>query len=776
MSDQRPDPLAEFAARLQELREEAGTPSPARLVELTRDSGWPLRRNTIYDKLQGKSVASWEFVTAFVTACAAHARSIGNPLPNDRVDPHAWDNAHTQMLDAVADGRTEARHAKAARTERARRSAVAGSKGQVNADDVVLATPARPVADWDPLHLGVHRTITVDLPVGCALPDLPPYAERRHDDQLRTILARPARNVVVVLVGGSSTGKTRAAWEAVRALLPEWSMVRPRNAQDLVEHCKPGVLAPNTVLWLNETQTYLDDDDGRLAAQALRLRIEDDGPVAVVGTMWPQYWQTFTTRPPAGRPDPHRQARDLLDIAQLIVVPEGFSDDPAELQRLRRLSERDPRLATAMRTAGDARKVVQVLAGGEQLVTRYTVAATTSSITWAVITAAMDARRLGHTGPIRPTLLRAAVPGYLTAHQRANQPDDWFDHALEQATTETRGIAALTAIRAAPDIGDADGYVLADYLDQHGRGARTDVRPPGALWEALVDHAATADDLYRVAHSAIARHLYRHGLKLATRAAEAGNELAASKVWSLLTQAGHDQQAQQWRQHAPVQDWAAVDEVHDQVDRIGRRAETGDTYAMVALAELLETHGRHEEAEGWLIAADLRGDENAIWQLTHLMERTGRDKDAERLWRYIAGGGTPDAMRSLGKLLARTGRHQEAEQWLHHAAEAGPTNYAARLAMRDLAELLQHAGHQDDAEQWLQRAADAGDLGAKCELLDQAGRSHEAEKVLRHAVEEGIWHAWTELVTRLRRSGSLAEAEQLEQFGIEPGGGTADPW
>jgi hypothetical protein len=68
----------------------------------------------------------------------------------------------------------------------------------------------------DPFQLEVHHAITV--PGSEALPMLPPYLERDHDHELRRRIARAlaeGRSTMVVLVGGSSTGKTRACWEAL---------------------------------------------------------------------------------------------------------------------------------------------------------------------------------------------------------------------------------------------------------------------------------------------------------------------------------------------------------------------------------------------------------------------------------------------------------------------------------------------------------------------------------------------------------------------------------
>ena len=68
-----------------------------------------------------------------------------------------------------------------------------------------------PVGKWAPVELGVHKVIDGG--------PMPAYVRRPHDEVLRTVLdpAVTASRLVVVR-GGSSTGKTRACWEALRLL------------------------------------------------------------------------------------------------------------------------------------------------------------------------------------------------------------------------------------------------------------------------------------------------------------------------------------------------------------------------------------------------------------------------------------------------------------------------------------------------------------------------------------------------------------------------------
>jgi hypothetical protein len=80
------------------------------------------------------------------------------------------------------------------------------------------------VRDARPRLLGVHAAIRVDGAEG----ELPVYVPRDVDADLCTAVTAAAENGgFVLLVGGFSVGKTRALFEAVRAVLPE-SVCTPR--------------------------------------------------------------------------------------------------------------------------------------------------------------------------------------------------------------------------------------------------------------------------------------------------------------------------------------------------------------------------------------------------------------------------------------------------------------------------------------------------------------------------------------------------------------------
>jgi hypothetical protein len=113
----------------------------------------------------------------------------------------------------------------------------------------------RPVERWGPVRLGVHPVISGGPP--------PAYTHRAHDHLLYAVLdPQIAANRLVVLRGGSSTGKSRAAYEAVRARLPSVPVLYPPTAAALDVLLDRGI-AGRSVLWLNELRHYADDVGGQ---------------------------------------------------------------------------------------------------------------------------------------------------------------------------------------------------------------------------------------------------------------------------------------------------------------------------------------------------------------------------------------------------------------------------------------------------------------------------------------------------------------------------------
>ena len=331
----------------------------------------------------------------------------------------------------------------------------------------------------DPRRLGVHAAISVP-----EVPDeiLPEYVPRDADAAEFGVRARVAaaatRGGFVLLVGGSSVGKTRCAVEAVKALLPGWWLVHPAGPAEIA--ALAAAPSPRTVVWLDELQRYLDGEHG-LTGGVVRTLLSAPHPAVIIGTLWPDRYAAYTAVPTPGGADPHAREREVLDLAEVVHVGPEFS--PAEQDRARAAAERDRRLAVALAAAGYG--LTQTLAAAPQLVARWEDAQTADPYGWAVLTAALDITRLGARGPLSADLLRAAAPGYCTSQQQAEAPEKWFEQALAYATTKLHGAAAALT-PAGAGMGHVAGYTVADYLVQHAIRERRYARVPASTWDAIL--------------------------------------------------------------------------------------------------------------------------------------------------------------------------------------------------------------------------------------------------------------------------------------------------
>ncbi|MFH8698897.1 hypothetical protein [Streptomyces chartreusis] len=468
-----------------------------------------------------------------------------------------------------------------------------------------LGQPLKSVTD--PFALEVHRAI--DHSAGRFphdLPPLPAYIERAHDEELRqrVVQALKGTSTMAVLIGPSSTGKTRACWEAIQELPETWRLWHP-IAPGRAEAALTGIggIGPHTVVWLNDTHHYLTTPGtglGERVAAALRalLREPAQAPVLVLGTIWPEHWAQLLQEPGphGGVEDPHAQARYLLAGAG-ITVPAAFSPD--DLARLHGHAGRDPRLLHAARHADDGR-ITQYLAGAPALLERYRTALPAAR---ALIEAAMDARAAGHTIALPHALLEAAAESYLTDAEWDTLGEDWFEQALAYCAAPLRGTRGpLTRIR--PRRGapahPQPHYRLADFLEEHGRTNRQLDHTPTGFWDALIEHAHRPD-LTDLAQSAGERGLLSPALRLFTAAHEAGQPEGLRAAGTLLHSAGHIDDAITWYQRA---------------------SENGDSASLGLAVTLLYDTGRTDEAITWLTQRARQGDPAAPSWLTQLQPTT----------------------------------------------------------------------------------------------------------------------------------------------------------
>lgn len=147
---------------------------------------------------------------------------------------------------------------------------------------------AAPVGRVTPEDLEVHHAVLPGPDAGGS-PFLTPYLIRPHDAVIRDRLA-PAlegnASMLVMVTGDSSTGKTRALYEALTDLAPGRALLRPQTPKDLLHLLTSGRVDEGAVLWLNEAQRVFYGPHAPEAATALHHLLTRQSGIVAMGTLW----------------------------------------------------------------------------------------------------------------------------------------------------------------------------------------------------------------------------------------------------------------------------------------------------------------------------------------------------------------------------------------------------------------------------------------------------------------------------------------------------------
>ncbi|MEV4569852.1 hypothetical protein AB0K12_39345 [Nonomuraea sp. NPDC049419] len=652
-----------------------------------------------------------------IHAVRAQSGPVGDPAAAALLDEQRWRRAYQEEARRRAEGISEA---------------VRAGQGRAVLEAMRPGWPLGEVSD--PFRFGLEVHHAIDSPVPGA-PPLPAYVPRDHDRRLREVVARAAggESCVAVLVGGSSTGKTRACWEALPLLRDGdrpwrlWHPIDPTRPDAALAELHD--LAPYTVVWLNEAQFYLSPTGaGEEVAAGLRELLRDPvrAPLLVLATLWPEHWNALTTRPAAGQ-DPHAQARELLK-GRNIHVPDAFTD--ADLQALAGQAGDDPRLGEAAERARDG-QITQYLAGVPVLLDRYEQA---PPATKALIWAAMDAARLGAGSHLPLPWLADAAPGYLTDTQWDQTGDDWLHRALEYAATPCNGIPGiLTPVKTGPPrnqrtpAAPASGpplYRLADYLDQHGRQHRATEIPPIDFWSAAAHHARP-EDLTRLGYAARARGLYRDAAQLFKHATAHGAPDAAARLITHL-HALHpgDHRPASWAvAHAALDDPKAVtallgdlrgvgadDEGVVLVRRAAAHVSVHDPNAVAELLDAMQQAGADTQTAvlaGRAAAHAPLHNPNAVARLLSTLRRLkAKDSVTALLARDPATHAVLDNPNAAAYLLDMLlGVRAGAQVGVLAARAAAHVSLESPKAVARLLSRLQRAGHEAETTVLAERAA-----------------------------------------------------------------------
>ncbi|MEU9900055.1 hypothetical protein ACIBCS_34360 [Streptomyces phaeochromogenes] len=470
-----------FGEHLEALFAAAGSPKPAAICSASRDhlGRTPLSVQRISDWRSGKHIPTNKLFREFLRAIDTLARRKNISLPAALADPAVWD-----------------RLLRAARAK-------APPRAQEESRHITVGTvqiPIRSVADAKPLELGVHRTSRLE-----GAPSLPIYVPRDADSAVAAQLVEARENGgVVLLVGESTAGKSRCAFEAVRRELSDHWIIAPPAASELspvLSHIslpRPG--RRKWVLWLDDLDRFILP--GGLDQGMLSALIEQQ--VVVMATMRSEAYGNYIERALRGIEDGVASARRLgsrvLNLIEPLVLDRQWSEE--EMSRLRaHLANPNPdmRLADAARHHG-VHGIAEYLAAGPKLLEEFLTTRRQPRghpRGAALVQAAIDLARAGISTPLRAETLLALSACYLTAVDASRLRAESPEEALTWATEIQFGVAGMLVAT-----GTAEAWRPFDYLVDATARADKAADIPDEVWEAAVTHTDGGSELLPVGRSA----------------------------------------------------------------------------------------------------------------------------------------------------------------------------------------------------------------------------------------------------------------------------------
>ncbi|MFG3290246.1 tetratricopeptide repeat protein [Streptomyces sp. NPDC048179] len=337
---------------------------------------------------------------------------------------------------------------------------------------------------------------------------------------------------MVLLTGASTAGKTRCAYEAMTAVLPDHLLVVPPHVTDLPDAITEAVRAARSgtpcVLWLNDMEKYLGPDGLTLAdIRALRA-----AHTVVLGTM--------RSRIRDGLP-----SHELVRLAEEFDIKRLWSQEEVGRVREHVRSRPDARLRLALEQAEDF-GIAETLATGPQLWRELLHASVVDGHPRgaALVWAAIDLALAGLTEPQPADLLRTLHERYLPGRNKQLIGPEPFDAALSWATSPRDAVTRLL-------IPEGDGLKPFDYLlDAHlrDRGPSADLIPE-EIWEVALARGVEKHHRFSVALAAHANDRIDVARRALQPLADA-EDVDTFRTLGLLYERNDTEEAVHWLQRA----------------------------------------------------------------------------------------------------------------------------------------------------------------------------------------------------------------------------------
>jgi tetratricopeptide (TPR) repeat protein len=462
------------------------------------------------------------------------------------------------------------------------------------------------------------------------------YVSRDFESQLtaaiRAALAKTGAPLVM-LSGATKSGKTRAAFEALRCdeLRDAWLVV-PRSGASVEALLRPGALPRHwspLIVWLDDIERYASIDASGLHEGMLR-NLDCDRPVVLLATEGGRGY----IQPMPLEEDP---LEGLRDLAVSIEVPVRLSK--SELSRAERLY--DGGLLVEIEQLGIGRRMVAM----SELKYRLKRSSVDSREGIAVLRAAVDWRRAGALRPPRAEQLELLYRHYLDASLDPNA--ELFTAGLQWTRRSLPGTDISLLRRAGSEL---DGYEPYDLVVEL---AVTEWPEIDACMLRQIAGLAEPEDRFRVATTAYDAGESDLALELLKLAQDAGDPrllaIVALNTGTLLARRGELPAAE------------AAYRLADELD---------SQRGAFNLGQLLRERGALEDAESAYLRADERGSPEGAVNLGFLLERRGDRDGALAAYRRAADRGSRKGAGNLRRLrgpepmeVAERGSGTDSEGW-----------------------------------------------------------------------------------------------------------------
>jgi hypothetical protein len=472
------------------------------------------------------------------------------------------------------------------------------------------------------------------------------------------------RDGFTLLVGESTAGKTRAAFEAMRLLLGGFLFVVPSSRSALPSLVGGLNELGDYVVWLDDLERFLGPDG--LTPSVLHSMLTAPGRAVILATMrsheYDHYRDRLEAKLTGAERDIWREGRTVLRQAQVIYVNRRWS---AQETRRAQAHVSDRRLARAIANA-DRYGIAETLAAGPELAEAWQHA-------WApghhpraaaLVAAAVGARKAGYHRPLPQIVLEQMHEAYLAARGGTILRPEPVQEAFQWSIAPTFPGGANSLLAGSPE----DGYLAFDYLiDLPGFGAM-----PNESWDALLGHVA-GYDAYLIADLALLDGYRDRAVRGFLRAADTGVPVADAALGEL---------------------GASVRPTHEALKR-------GQKYLLQQQDELGPDHPQALQAEHFVVVLKMQDGRFtlALAQAVDLVVRAERSLGPRH--RTVLG-----LKWDIGWCIFKLGRIEEGLNMLDAAITAssealGDRDLATASRRVDMVHALYESGREDSARELL---------------------------------------------------------------------------